>query len=88
MTHHDHHHHHHHDHAIKSELTFDEKLIKLLEHWLKHNDDHAGTYREWAGKAKENHREAVGELLEDVCELTGRISEKFKAAAGLMQKSS
>ena len=90
MTHHDHHHHHdhhdHHDHEIKSELTFDEKLIKLLDHWLKHNDGHAKTYMEWAGKANDNHMEAVGGLLEEVCELTGQIGEKFKAAADLVQK--
>ncbi len=60
MTHHEHHH-----HEVKSELTFDEKLIKLLEHWLKHNDDHAGNYRDWAEKARQNQLEAVGALLED-----------------------
>jgi len=55
MTHHHHHHHHDHDHEIESTLSFDEKMIKLLEHWVKHNDDHAETYRGWAKKAKEKN---------------------------------
>lgn len=79
-------HHHHHSHEVKSELTFDEKLIKLLDHWLKHNEDHAGTYMDWAEKAKQNRMETVGALLEEVCELTAEISEKFKAAAKLALK--
>ncbi len=83
MTHHEHHHH---DHEVKSELTFDEKLIKLLEHWLKHNDDHAGNYRDWAEKARQNQLEAVGALLEDVCDLTAEINAKFESAAELVRK--
>jgi hypothetical protein len=83
MTHHEHHHH---DHEVKSELTFDEKLIKLLEHWLKHNDDHAGNYRDWAEKARQNQLEAVGALLEDVCDLTAEINAKFESAAKLVRK--
>ena len=83
MTHHDDHHH---DHEVKSELTFDEKLIKLLEHWLKHNDDHAGNYRDWAEKARQNQLDAVGALLEDVCDLTAEINAKFESAAKLVRK--
>ena len=86
MTHHEHHHHGHHDHEVKSELTFDEKLIKLLDHWLKHNDDHAGNYRDWAEKARQNQLEAVGALLEDVCDLTAEINAKFESAAKLVRK--
>ena len=33
MTHHHHDHDHYHHHEIKSDLTFKEKLIKLLDHW-------------------------------------------------------
>ena len=40
---HDHSHEHAHDHAHQTHdtLSFEEKMIKLLEHWIKHNDDHA-----------------------------------------------
>lgn len=88
MTHHKHHHHehHHHEHDAKSELSFDEKLIKLLDHWQKHNEDHAGTYRDWAEKARQNQLDAVAALLEDVCDLTEDINTKFESAAKLMQE--
>jgi len=86
MTHHHHHHHHHdHDHEIESTLSFDEKMIKLLEHWIKHNDDHAETYRDWAKKAKEKNMNEAGSLLEDVAEMTLEISKKFEEAADIIR---
>ncbi|MDY6970301.1 MAG: hypothetical protein SVR08_16835 [Spirochaetota bacterium] len=30
-----------------------EKLIKLLDHWIEHNVEHADGYSKWAAKAKE-----------------------------------
>mgnify|MGYP000022356956 CR=1 FL=1 len=44
----------HHDHDSHGEMPFDEKLLKLLNHWIKHNEDHAFNYRNWAEKAKAN----------------------------------
>jgi hypothetical protein len=83
-----HHHHHHHDHDPKSEgtLSFDEKMIKLLEHWIKHNDDHAETYRDWAKKAKEKNMDKAGSLLEDAAEMTLMISKKFEEAVRIMRE--
>lgn len=82
-----HHHHHHHDHAheIESTLSFDEKMIKLLEHWIKHNDDHAETYRDWAKKAKEKNMDKAASLIEDAVEMTLMISKKFKDAADIIR---
>ena len=91
MTHHhDHeHHHHHHDHdhhhEVKGTLSFEEKLIKLLENWIKHNESHAETYRGWAQKAKADKLAKVGSLLEDAADMTGSINKKFEEAARLMQ---
>ena len=80
MTHHHHHHHHDHDHDTESTLSFDEKMIKRLEHWLTHNDSHAETYRDWARQAKANDMDNVGLLLEQVAEMTALISVKFSEA--------
>ena len=82
-----HHHNHRHDHEVQSTLTFDEKMIKLLEHWIKHNDDHAATYRDWAQKAKEKDMDEAGSLLEDAAEMTLEISKKFEEAAKLIKKA-
>jgi uncharacterized protein (DUF302 family) len=76
-----HHHHHHHGHETESTLSFDEKLIKLIEHWIKHNGDHAETYRDWAQKAKQNGMGDASVLLNDVAELTDRISKILGQAA-------
>ncbi len=84
MSHHDHHHHH---HDQKSELSFDEKLVKLLEHWIKHNADHATSYRDWAEKAKAEGFAAAGAPLSDAAEMTLEISKKFEEAIGFIKKA-
>jgi hypothetical protein len=78
--------HHHHNHEIESALSFDEKMIKLLEHWIKHNDDHAQTYRDWAKKAKEKNKSKAALMLEDAAEMTLSISKKFESAIKLVDE--
>jgi hypothetical protein len=73
-------HHHDHDHDVTSDLTFEEKLIKLLEHWLKHNHDHAHTYREWAERARTNDLSQVGTLIDEIGEMTQSIDGKIREA--------
>ncbi len=79
------HHHHHHEHDIKSDLSLQEKMIKLLNHWIKHNSEHADNYRNWAMIAKEENLEEVASLLEDAASLTLDISAKFKKAGLKLQ---
>ncbi|UCD79696.1 MAG: hypothetical protein JSW26_30645 [Desulfobacterales bacterium] len=74
--------HHHHDHDTHDEMPFDEKLIKLLNHWIKHNEDHALNYRNWAEKAKANGRQKTAEFLTEAAEMSLAINEKFAAALG------
>ena len=69
--------HHHHDHEIKSELTFEEKLEKLISHWIKHNEDHAKTYKEWMRRAEDNGMEKTAKVLSDAAELTLQINRKL-----------
>ncbi len=84
------HDHHHHDHAGEGgeTLSFDRKLVKLLEHWIRHNDDHAENYRDWARKAKEKNFTQEGRLMEDAAEMTLAISQKFEAAIKLIKSRS
>ena len=79
---HEHHHGHEHDHNhdVQSNLSFDEKMIKLLEHWIKHNDDHAGTYKDWSKKAKDNNLEQAGLMIKEAAEMTLQINDKFREA--------
>jgi hypothetical protein len=84
-SHHDHDHDHHHhdpDHGhTHSELSFAEKLTKLLDHWIQHNDHHAEDYRKWAQEARHNDQAAVAEQLDAAAELTETITERFRKAA-------
>ncbi len=77
--------HHHHDHDSHGELSFDEKMTKMLDHWIKHNQDHALNYRNWAEKAKANAKDDAGVLLEEAAEMSLAINEKFEAALALVK---
>ena len=86
MTHHnDHAHGHDHDHqhghaSSDAPLSFSDKLVKLMDHWIKHNDHHADDYRKWAKAARENGQTAVADLLDSAAGLTDTISERFREA--------
>jgi hypothetical protein len=71
-------------HETESILSFDEKMIKLLEHWIKHNDDHSKTYRDWEKKSKDNDMAQIGSLLEDAIDMTAMITKKFEEALKLI----
>ena len=78
------HHHHLHEHDSHGELSFDEKIEKMLSHWIKHNEDHASNYRNWAEKAKANGKADVGVLLEEAADMSLAINDKFEAALALI----
>lgn len=86
---------HHHDHLHGNDhrhahshapLSFPEKLVKLLDHWIDHNDHHAEDYRKWAQDARENDQKEVADLLESAAELTGTISDRFREAGGKVHR--
>jgi len=88
MTHHhNHEHEHHHERETTSPLSFSGRMIKRLENWIKHNNDHAKTYREWAENAKENDMDNVGVLLDDVVKRTKLITEKFEEALKIVKQT-
>ena len=76
------HHHHNHYHDSQGEMPFDEKLFKLLNHWIKHNEEHALNYRNWAEKAKANGREDAGALLEEAAGMSLAVNEDFDQFMG------
>ncbi len=80
-----HHHHDHDHHESQTAMSFEGKLVKLFEHWIKHNNDHAGTYREWAKRAKENDMAHICALLEDAADITLSLNKKFEEAAAIAE---
>ena len=74
----------HHDHP-PAELSFDEKLIKLLEHWIRHNQEHAKTYGDWAEKAAVDSKGEVSILLNEAVSLSMDLNRKFEKALAKMR---
>jgi len=79
---------HHHDHTQHTDgtLSFEDKMIKLLEHWIKHNDDHADSYRDWAQKAQSHGMPEAGAQLLEVVELTAGLTAKFERILATLKK--
>lgn len=80
-----HHHHHEHEHIEgRSKLSEREKLGKLLEYSIKHNEEHAKSYLEWSKKADGEGLKHVVALLEEASELTMSINQLFKKAVKML----
>lgn len=71
-----------HSHADHSpQITFQEKAVKLIEHWIQHNNDHADNYMKWRTQFIENGLGDLAELLLSAAELTGQINRILAKAA-------
>lgn len=71
-------------HPRQDGLSFEEKLIRLLEHWIKHNEDHVLTYRQWADQAKAHGLKEAALRVEEAAAVTRTVSEKFEAALSFL----
>ena len=85
MSQYDHDDHHHPDHGHLAELSLDDKLIKLLEHWIRHNQEHAKTYGDWAEKAAAGSKREVSILLNEAVSLSIDLNRKFEKALAKMR---
>ncbi|MFO7751065.1 MAG: hypothetical protein R6V54_13330 [Desulfobacteraceae bacterium] len=82
------HHHHHHDddnhsstgHGHQDPLSFNDKIAKLLEHWIDHNNSHRDNYLSWAGKAEEEALSRAASLLKEAALASDTVTEKLEAA--------
>jgi len=79
--------HHPHDHSsekLGQPISFPEKAHKLIDHWVKHNDDHAQSYHQWADTFRMNGLGSAAALLESAAELTRQINLTLDAASHLI----
>ena len=58
----------------------------MLSHWIKHNDDHAGTYVDWAAKTSAAGLPAIEALLTEAADMTRSISTRFDTALKQLEK--
>ncbi|MBI9077812.1 MAG: hypothetical protein JEZ02_20605 [Desulfatibacillum sp.] len=88
---HDHDHEHGHDHShghshdTVSPMNTREKLQKLLEHWVAHNQDHAKTYETWASRAEGDGYPEVAALLRQAGTMNLDINKIFQEAAAKLK---
>ena len=78
---HGHGHTHGHTQDTVSSMTMGEKLVKLLDHWVTHNQDHANTYETWAVRAEEDGMPEVAALLRQAGSMNLDINRIFQEAA-------
>ena len=74
---------HHHEDDIAEQMgtmSEREKLGKLLEYWIRHNEEHAKTYLEWSKKAATEDLKDVASLLEEASDTTIYINRLLKDA--------
>lgn len=61
-----------------------ERLNTLLEHWIKHNESHIKSYKEWVEKLKDSEFSEVSQKIEEAAKITSRANEKIKEAKNLV----
>jgi len=63
--------------AVSDDLA---KLRLLLPHWIEHNEEHAESFREWVGKAREMGLETAARPIEEAVERMAACNEALAAA--------
>jgi len=73
-------HHHSHDHQSHAALSEKDKLIKMIDHWIQHNLEHANSYREWARRAEGLGHSEVAQILEEIAGEATLQNERMEKA--------
>lgn len=70
------------------ELKDNEEIKKidiLLDHWVKHNREHASEYKKWADKLKGEKFKGISRHLERASELVKQSNQEFVLAKEKMK---
>jgi len=62
------------------------KLRILLPHWIEHNEEHAESFRTWAGKAREMGLGEVAQRIEEAVERMEACNEALTAALKALEE--
>jgi hypothetical protein len=92
---HDHHHQGHaHSHGPGGEeaptpaITPTEKLTRMVEHWLHHNEEHARSFIDWAERARSMGQVAVAVHIDDVARQSLLQNQQLQKALQLLKSAS
>ena len=89
--HHDHDHDHHHEHSAgeaPSTPSEKDKLVKMVEHWIHHNEEHVRSYRDWAQRALVLGQEEVRSVLEQIANDTQLQTQSFEKIRSILKNES
>ena len=63
------------------------RLMKLVEHWVEHNDAHGDRFSEEAIKAEKLGLNSVADEMRKASEASGKVSENLLKAINLLKES-
>jgi cobalt/nickel transport system ATP-binding protein len=66
--------------TVSGEKSEIEKLKILIGHWIEHNHEHAGTYTQWAEKAKAAGNPDLAQMLLEIAAETKKMNALFEKA--------
>jgi hypothetical protein len=69
-------------------LTPHQRLTRMVEHWLHHNEEHAHSFRDWAERAREMGQMGAAVLIEDVARQSLLQNEQLQKALALLRSAS
>ena len=72
-------HEHKHDHTSGEHADLD-KLRVLLPHWIKHNEEHAASFENWAAKARVLGQEETAQRIEESVQQMAACNQALAAA--------
>jgi hypothetical protein len=67
------------------DLSTRDKLARLFDYWLRHNESHGDTYNQWIAQAEQEGLKETAALLRDISDLTRKLTEKFQAGAATLK---
>ncbi|MEN6440379.1 MAG: hypothetical protein ABFD97_17530 [Syntrophobacter sp.] len=82
------HHGQHHHREGEGHMPELDKLRKMAEYWVNHNEEHARSYRLWADRAREAGQGESARLLEDLAEDMALHNGKLRMIAALIDSKS
>ncbi|MFZ5563651.1 MAG: hypothetical protein ACOZBW_06325 [Thermodesulfobacteriota bacterium] len=83
---HDSHHHHHEAQGGTVDLSAREKLTRLFDYWLRHNESHGDSYNQWIVQAEQEGLHDTAAILREIADLTRKVTEKIQAGAATLKK--
>ncbi len=60
----------------------------MVEHWISHNEEHARSYRLWAGRSREMGHVEPGEILEEIASKTVAQNERLRKIVQIIDSGS